>query len=767
MAKTELGKAYVQIVPSTEGIGGSISSILNGEASSAGASAGKILSGSLSGSLTSGLGAALSLTGTAIVGAAGAAVGAATAAGAAYLSAASAASEYGDNIDKMSQKIGISAEAYQEWSYVFERNGTNIDNMQTGMKTLSSVIADAGNGSESAAEKLKAIGLSLEDVGGLSTEDQFAAVLSALQEMPAGAERTAAAVDLFGRSATDMAAVLNMSAEDTQALIDETHEYGMIMSDEMVAASAGYQDSLTKLSTTFEGLKNSIVGDALPSMTIFVDGLSDLLNGSEGAGDKIAEGIGGIADSISGAFEKIIDIAGPALETIISKLTGDFIPKLLSTAQSLFGQIIKAAPGLLQSLVSLVPSVVNALLSLVQMVAENLDDIILPIARELPGVLRSLITSLTTAAPDIISALTEALSAIFSELPDILMDMMDAVGDNLYTITGTIEKVLTTIIGMVAELLPVLVPKLMEAFTKYIDLFAQGLAASSTMFGTVIEALVKGIIEAVPAIAKAAAPLMMALSDAIIENLPIILLNMPMLILGIADGIISAIKETDWGKVWQGIVDAFKEFFGIHSPSTVFAELGDLLIQGLGGGFNDALSWIKEQIDSFVTLLIDNFKETLGLIGGGLGFLYDLGGQLVSGLVDGLKNNFANINVGEIAGGLKDQFKDLWDIHSPSGVFRDEIGKYLALGIGEGIEENVPVDSVSSAVSRLTSAASAGLGGINSAITSGIGGVGNLAMAGAGGMGDIIIPVYIGQERIDEVIVTATNRANYMSGGRV
>lgn len=765
MAKTELGKAYVQIVPSSEGIGGSISSVLNGEASSAGASAGKILSGSLSGSLTSGLGAALSLTGTAIVGAAGAAAGAVTAAGAAYLNAASAASEYGDNIDKMSQKIGISAEAYQEWSYVFERSGTDIDNMQTGMKTLSSVIADAGAGSESAAEKLKAIGLSIEDIGGLSTEEQFAAVLSALQEMPAGAERTAAATDLLGRSATDMAAVLNMSAEETQALIDETHEYGMVMSDEMVAASAGYQDSLTKLSTTFEGLKNSIVGDALPSMTTFVDGLSDLLNGSEGAGDKIAEGIGGIADSISGAFEKILDIAGPALETIISKLTGDFIPKLLSTTQSLFGQIVKAAPGLLQSLVSLVPSVVDALLSLVQMVAENLDDIVLPIARMLPDVLRSLITSLASSAPEIVSALTEALGAIFSELPDILMDLMDAVGDNLYTIMGAMEKIFTSIIDMVTELLPVLVPKLMEAFIKYINIFADALAASSSMFSTVMEALVKGIIEAVPAIAKAAAPLMMALSDAIIENLPIILMNMPLMILGIADGLISAIAETDWGKVWQGIVDAFKEFFGIHSPSTVFAELGDLLIQGLGEGFNGALSWLNEQIKSFIDLVIDSFKESLGLIGGGLGFLYDLGGQLVSGLVDGLKNNFANINVSEIAGGLKDQFKDLWDIHSPSGVFRDEIGKYLALGIGEGIEENVPLDSVSSAVSRLTSAASAGLGGINGAIANGIGNVGNIAVAGAGG--DIIIPVYIGQERIDEMVVTATDRANYMSGGKV
>lgn len=73
--------------------------------------------------------------------------------------------------------------------------------------------------------------------------------------MESGAERTAAANDLLGKSAVDMAAVLNTSVEETERLKQEAEDYGMVMSNEAVAASAAFEDSLTKLSHTAGGLK--------------------------------------------------------------------------------------------------------------------------------------------------------------------------------------------------------------------------------------------------------------------------------------------------------------------------------------------------------------------------------------------------------------------------------------------------------------------------------------------------------------------------------
>lgn len=216
----------------------------------------------------------------------------------------------GDAIDKMSQKIGISAEAYQKWSYVFERSGADVNNLQAGMKTLSGVITDAANGSASAAEKLSAVGLSIEDLNGLSQEQQLDLVISALQDMGSGAERTSAATDLLGKSATDMAAVLNMTAEDTEALKQEAEDYGMVMSNEAVAASAAFEDSLTRLQGTMGGVKNRMVGELLPGITQIMDGLSDLVAGNDEAGEEIKNGVTDVIETISSMIPQAVGLIG-------------------------------------------------------------------------------------------------------------------------------------------------------------------------------------------------------------------------------------------------------------------------------------------------------------------------------------------------------------------------------------------------------------------------------------------------------------------------
>ena len=204
----------------------------------------------------------------------------------------------GDRIDKTSQKIGISAESYQKWGYVFERCGADVNNLQTGMKKLSTVITDAAGGSDSAAEKLPAIGLSIEELNGKSQDEQLSMVITALQGMEAGAERTAAANDLLGKSAVDMAAVLNTSAEETERLKQEAEDYGMVMSNKAVAASAAFEDSLTKLLHTAGGLKNRMVGELLPGITQITDGLADLLAGNDNAADELKSGVSSVIDAI-------------------------------------------------------------------------------------------------------------------------------------------------------------------------------------------------------------------------------------------------------------------------------------------------------------------------------------------------------------------------------------------------------------------------------------------------------------------------------------
>ena len=135
--------------------------------------------------------------------------------------------EYGDNVDKMSQKMGITAEAYQEWDFIMQHCGTSMDSLKSSMKTLASA-AETGN---AAFEK---IGLSQEQIANMSQEDLFAATIAGLQGIDDTTERTYLASQLLGRGATELGALLNMSAEETAEMRDRVHELGGVMSDEGV-----------------------------------------------------------------------------------------------------------------------------------------------------------------------------------------------------------------------------------------------------------------------------------------------------------------------------------------------------------------------------------------------------------------------------------------------------------------------------------------------------------------------------------------------------
>lgn len=339
----------------------------------------------------------------------------------------------GDEIDKMSQKIGISTDAYQEWSYVFERSGADVNNLQTGMKTLSGVITDAANGSESAASKLSAIGVSLEEINGLSQEDQLSLVISRLQEMGEGSERTAAATDLLGRSATDMAAVLNMTAEDTQALIDEAHEYGMVMSEDAVASSAAYQDSLTKLQGTLGGLKNQLVADLLPGLTQVVDGLADVANGSTSLEDAIDQGISAVIESLDSSLPDMID-RGVQIVTSVADGIANNLPKILEAAGKIVAKIgegiIAVLPTLLNAAVQIIASLASFIIQNIPNLAAAALDVVLGLVRFLidngPQILQAgielvgkLVAGLIQAIPKVAEGVQRIIQRIKEKFADI------------------------------------------------------------------------------------------------------------------------------------------------------------------------------------------------------------------------------------------------------------------------------------------------------------------------------------------------------------
>lgn len=553
----------------------------------------------------------------------------------------------GDAIDKTSQKIGISAEAYQEWDYVFQRCGADVNGLQTGMKKLSGVISDAASGSSSAADKLAAVGLSIEDLNGKSQEQQLSIVIAALQDMEAGAERTTAANDLLGKSAVDMAAVLNMSAEETQALIDEAHDYGMVMSNEAVAASATFEDSLTKLQGTVGGLKNRMVGELLPGISMIMDGLSDLVAGNEEAGEELKNGVMSVVETVTEmipqAVQLISMIAAAILESAPSIIRAlaegiitaipELLPVVLQVITELVAALLELLPqlveagmqiiaslivGIAQALPTLIPQMVEVVMQMVQTLIDNLP-LILDAALQL---IEGLAQGILDAIPVLIEALPEVIMGIVNFLLDsipeiietgitLLTSLIDALPQIIATIVAAIPKIIDGIIRAVLGAIPQIIQAGIQLLISLIQALPQIITTIVAAIPEIISDIVNAVVGNIPQIVMAGVQLFVAL----IENLPTIIVEIVKAVPQIVEGIVKAFgslmgkiveiggnivkglwqgiqqlaswlwdKVSGWIKsIWNGILD----FFGIHSPSKEMAWVGQMLVKGLSGSIED------------------------------------------------------------------------------------------------------------------------------------------------------------------------------------
>ena len=346
-----LGQAYVQIVPSADGITNSISNVLSGPADTAGQEAGTKFGDSFGSKLKTGLMAAGA--GFAALGAAGAA---------ALGKSISDVSKYGDHVDKMSQKIGFSAEGFQKWDYVLNRAGTSIDSMAPVMKTLS-------NAAVSNSKAFQELGISQEEVANMSQEELFGKTIEALSGMEEGAERTALASKLLGRGATELAPLLNGGTEAIEEQMKMAEEYGMVMSDDAVKASADFVDAQTTLQGTLTGLKNKVTADFLPAATDVVNGLAMMASGDfMGGFELIKEGVGEFIGNIASKVPDMIAKGGEMLAGFIQGLT-EKIPKLATSAAEAirsfaegFGQNSEGGSELIQKAGELMLSLGQALM---------------------------------------------------------------------------------------------------------------------------------------------------------------------------------------------------------------------------------------------------------------------------------------------------------------------------------------------------------------------------------------------------------------------
>lgn len=210
--------------------------------------------------------------------------------------------ETADNIDKMSQKIGISRQAYQEWSYIAGQCGVEVDVFKNGVKTLTTQMDAAAKGTKSSQEAFDALGLSVTDASGnlKNQETMMEEAIAALAGMEDGTERARLAQQLFGKAGTELAPILNEGAGGIEELRSRCHELGLVMNDETIDAGVTLGDTIDDVKSSFGAITNSIGAELMPIVQDICDYIIEKLPDIK---DKVKELVDKIEDAIDFAKE--------------------------------------------------------------------------------------------------------------------------------------------------------------------------------------------------------------------------------------------------------------------------------------------------------------------------------------------------------------------------------------------------------------------------------------------------------------------------------
>lgn len=266
---------------------------------------------------------------------------------AAAISAANKTAEAGDTIDKASQRVSMSREAYQEWDFILSQNGASIEALEPGMESLIAKMTAAMEAGEETTSSFDLLGISLDDLKEMAPEEAFEKVIIGLQGIEDETQKAALASEMFGGTGVLLKPLLNSTAESTEKLKNEAHELGIIMSDEAVDAAISYTDAVDKMKRSFTGITSNISAELLPGFQKIVEGLTGLATGQDDATEKISEGVEDIVDRITEMLPMVIDVIAKVLPVIVRSLV-EALPELLESLGEALKEMVSSIAQILK-----------------------------------------------------------------------------------------------------------------------------------------------------------------------------------------------------------------------------------------------------------------------------------------------------------------------------------------------------------------------------------------------------------------------------------
>lgn len=458
----------------------------------------------------------------------------------------------------------------------------------------------------------------------------------------------------YGFTADDAMDRMMMLGDIAQGSADKMSRIAMAYGQMSSAGKVSLEDIKQMIEAGFNPLQeiSDSTGESMKSLydriskgTISVDEITASMQRATSEGGKYFQSMEKQSQTIDGLISTLKDNAQQLLGEVVQPIAESFKTELLPTAIDAVEQLSNAfsengTEGLVEAggqiVVNLLTGITESLPGIVGIAVQIINSIIVALGENLPQIL--------SAGGQIVSSLIEGILLI------------------LHTLDTTGSILVQQLISSIGANLPTVVATGFQTAGEFINGILQKLPEVISSAGIILNGFLEYVIINLPSILDAGVELILSLVNGIIQSFPEI--------------VSSAVSVV--GKLLRTILD--------NAPQLI--EGGLTLIGKLAAGIINAVPDLIAKIPG----IISDIKEEFTSIDWG-----QVGKDILSGIANGVVNGVGSLvtaarNAAESA---LDAIKRKLGIHSPSTVFRDQVGKNMALGMGLGFEKNVPISEIS------------------------------------------------------------------------
>lgn len=517
----------------------------------------------------------------------------------------------------------------------YQKMQTALNNTKADMVKIQKEIDDT-------SEKLKKSKIDWESVGetvgkvgkaiGAGVAAMDAAIGAAAGAFLGLAESTREARENMGKLETGFTTA-GHSAEDAKNTYTEL--YGILGDDGQATEAAAHLAKLTnneKELATWTDIATGVYatfGDSLP-----IENLTEAANETA----KTGAITGGLADALNWAgvsedeFQASLDKCSTEQErqALITETLNGLYSDAAKKYREVNGDIIDAqkATASLNSAMAELGAIAEPIVTKLKQLAADLLQQITPFVELIGNGLVGALTGAEGAAQQFtdgllgmvtfaIQKLTEMLPTFINFAFQMIANIATGIAQALPTLVPSLVQLVTDIVQVLIDNIPLLIDAALQLVTGLAQGIINAIPVLVAALPTLITSLIDGLLSAIPQIIQAGVQLFVAL----IQNLPTIIVEIVKAVPQIVSGIVSAFGSLVGEMVnaganllhglWEGIssaaswlwdkvtgwasslVDGIKGFFGIHSPSTVFAEIGTNMGEGVGVGFGESMDGVS------------------------------------------------------------------------------------------------------------------------------------------------------------------------------